>query len=354
MIDIEEDFPAGFPTVSRHEYDIDAFEIIDNLRKKLIQNLDSIPKHLQDLKFIDEEETHLLKAMKEKEVDLTENLKYRNYILPSSYNLYNTYLGWKLLTMDIYKIEPLLSYQSVLFLGNDYASSENFIGLVEFHIYTFVKTRIFFNENLRLEKIVNWLERNRIFLINKAYNSSDTIVDDLEVEATNIIDEKKEDEIIPLSNVTLEALDVESPEVKEQKENEAIPLFRTITMDPQFAKTFVEKLEPYFEKKHHQNLYNLIMLNKTSEKLSFKGNSNVFAELFKRLRYNKKIYVLTNDHLAKWLTENFNLERNPNKVEELNLSSVLAVLRKTEKEPTKDKIILEELAQYILPSQRKK
>ncbi|MCX6297286.1 MAG: hypothetical protein NTX97_14745, partial [Bacteroidetes bacterium] len=119
----------NFPSTERHEYDIDVFEILDNLREKYKSKMDSLPSHLKDLKLLDDEEEYILQHMKEDHgIDLTENKKYRNYILPSSYNIYNTFLGWKILTMDPYKIGPFLSHQAALFQGNHYASKHNFIG----------------------------------------------------------------------------------------------------------------------------------------------------------------------------------------------------------------------------------
>lgn len=151
----------NFPTVIRHVYDVDAFEIIDRLKEKHNSNSEQAPEHLRDLEFINLQEESLIKFLNEEGFDSSEHQKHRNFIIPSYYNLYNTYLGYKLLTFDLYKIEPLLSYQSVLFLGNYYASKDNFLGLIEFLVYDFVKAGVLPFEQIRLEKIVNWLERVR-------------------------------------------------------------------------------------------------------------------------------------------------------------------------------------------------
>ena len=311
----------NFPSSERHVYDIDVFEILDQLRTKLSANIEALPPDKRDLKFIDEEEEFFVSFMAKEGIDLTENKKYRNYILPSSNNLYHNFLGWKILSMDAYKIGPLLSYQSVLFLGNDYAPKDNFLGLLEYSTYTFVKGRIFFNEFMRLEKIVDWLERNRIFQLNKAYNNDDNI------DGTNETDETNQ------------------PAVSTK--------VRTVSMNPEFASILIEKLKQYFPEVQHTNLYNLIMKDRFISKLPFSGNTNQLTELFKRLRYNGKITVRTNDALAIWIFNHFEVLDETGKIEQLNQGTILAILRNSEKEPPKGKRILEDMAEYIVPKMRR-
>lgn len=306
----------NFPGSVRHVYDIDVFEILDQLRTKLSANIDAVLPHMRDLKFILDEEEFFFSTMKKEGIDLTENRKYRNYILPSSHNLYNTYLGWKILSMDPYKIGPLLSYQSVLFLGNDYAPKDNFLGLIEFLTYNFVKGRIFFNEFNRLEKMVEWIERNRVFQVNKAYNSDDTI----EVEQTDSTEESK---------------------------------IRSVVMAPEFAAILVDKLKSFFPPTQHLMLYELIIKNKFTSKLSFSGNRNQLTELFKRFRYSGKITVRTNDVLATWISNYFEVVDDTNKIEQLNHDTILAILKNAEKEAPKGKRILEDMAEYVVPKQRR-
>ncbi|MBL0330313.1 MAG: hypothetical protein IPP64_13035 [Bacteroidetes bacterium] len=305
-----------FPSTVRHVYDIDVFEILDQLRTKLSSNIEALPSHLRDLKFIDDDEEFFVSFMKKEGIDLTENKKYRNYIIPSSNNLYHHYLGWKILSMDAYKIEPLLSYQSVLFLGNDYAPKDNFLGLLEYSTYTFVKGRNYFNEFMRLEKMVDWLERNRVFLLNKAYNNDDPI----EADEMNSRDESK---------------------------------VRTVLMNPDFASILVEKLKQYFPEVQHTNLYNLIIKDQFKSKLSFSGNRNQLTELFKRFHYNGKITVRTYDVLATWISANFEVLGENNTIEQLNQDTILAILKNSEKEAPKGKRILEDMAEYIVPKQRR-
>ena len=208
-----------------------------------------------------------------------------------------------------------MSYQSVIFLGNNYAVKDNFVGLIEFLVYDFVQKRVLSNEQVRLEKIVTWLERNRVFLITKAYNEFD-------------IEDVAEEQFEPN------------------------PPSRKIKMDPQFAGILSEKLKCFFEG-HEKALYNLIVKNELSSQLPFNGQANQITELFKRLRYNSQITVSTNKILADWLVDSFCTIDEKGKVSKLVFSSVEGVLKNSDREPPKTKRILIELAQYLLPKDRK-
>lgn len=137
----------------RNVYDVDAFEILDRLRDKYLKEEGFVTEQMLLL-----EEENLLQLLDAEGYNTKERQKYRNFILPSNFNHYNNFLAYKLLTIDPYDIKPLLSYQSVLFLGNDYAVKENFTGLLWFLVYHLVQKRVLPNEQIRLEKIVNWLE----------------------------------------------------------------------------------------------------------------------------------------------------------------------------------------------------
>lgn len=309
----------NFPTLVRHVYDVDAFEIIDSLMDKYKSNIDQVPEHLRDLDFIKLEEEFLIKFLNEEGIDTLEHQKHRNFIIPSYYNLYNTYLGYKLLTIDLYKIEPLLSYQSVLFLGNYYATKDNFLGLIEFLVYDFVKVRLLPFEQIRLEKMVNWLERNRLFLLNKAYNEDSTT------------DNLREENIQPTA-----------------------PKFKTVEMEINFANTLQEKLKAYFATEEHPSIFTLFFKGELTVPLCFNGQANQLAELFKRLRYNSKINVATLESLANWITTNFVIKNKQGEIEQLNISTISQVLKKSYAEPPKGKRILEDVAEFIVPNLRKK
>jgi hypothetical protein len=307
----------NFPNVERHVYDVDAFEILDRLREKYLGQGCFVNEEMLSI-----EEQNLLDLLEEEGYNPKDHLNYRNFILPSNYNLYNNFLAYKLLTIDLYKIEPFLSYQSVLFLGNYYAVKDNFIGLLEFLVYDFVQKRVLPTEQVRLEKIVNWLERNRVFLLSKAYNDLNTVV-----EAEEPIDEKILNETLPLPS-------------------------RKIKMNPEFANILCEKLNCFFEGQE-QALYNLIIKNELTRPLVFDGQANQLAELFKRLRYNAQITVSTNKLLAEWLVESFCTKDDNGNSTPFVFSSVEGVLKNSDREPPKTKRILIELAQYIQPDKRK-
>jgi hypothetical protein len=294
----------NFPRVVRHVYDVDAFETLDKLKEKYLKHIDFIHEQLRDLEFIKLEEELLIKQFKEDDFDLTEHQKHRNFIIPSNYNLYCTYLGYKLLTIDLYKIEPLLSYQSVLFLGNYYATKDNFLGLIEFLVYDFVKVRLLPFEQIRLEKMVNWLERNRSFILQQSFTS------------------------------------------------------KIVAMEPDFANILYQKLQPFFANEQHSSLHELIFKgNKSTAHLCFAGNQIELVDLFKRLRHNQKIVVNSNKTLCNWIFNNFEIqnkkEGEPNI--QLNYDVVLDYLSRDERVPKgKSRVICEEIAPYISKEERKK
>uniref|UniRef100_UPI00404B93D7 hypothetical protein n=1 Tax=Gelidibacter sp. TaxID=2018083 RepID=UPI00404B93D7 len=290
-------------TSYRHVYDVDAFEILDRMKEKYKSNNNIIS--VKSLKF---EEDNLVKFLIEEGFNEVENQKNRNFILPSNYNLYNKFLSYKLLTMDVYKIEPLLSYQSVLFLGNEYASKDNFIGLLEFLIYDIVKEKVLPKEQIRLEKMVNWLERNRTFLNKKAYYKTPSIND---------------------------------------SENK-----RIVTMDADFANVFFEKFKVFF-KGQETELFDFLINNESTELLNFNGKSNQLAELFKRLRYNSKIQVSTYQELSNWIVKHFALKNKQKESVNLKNTTIIQVLSKSSKEPIKTERILLDVAEFIPQNQRK-
>ena len=290
-------------TSYRHVYDVDAFEILDRMKEKYKSNNNIIS--VKSLKF---EEDNLVKFLIEEGFNEVENQKNRNFILPSNYNLYNKFLSYKLLTMDVFKIEPLLSYQSVLFLGNEYASKDNFIGLLEFLIYDIVKEKVLPNEQIRLEKMVNWLERNRTFLNKKAYYKTPRIND---------------------------------------SENK-----RIVTMDTDFANVFFEKFKVFF-KGQETELFDFLINNESTELLNFNGKSNQLAELFKRLRYNSKIQVSSIKELANWIVKHFTAKNKQKEFVELKINTISQVLSKPKAKPIKTKRILLDVAEFIPQNQRK-
>jgi len=283
-------------TISRHEYDIDVFEILDNLHERYSK----VPENAKAGK---DELYNILKIMKKGFIDfmakeginITQNTKLSSYILPSSLNIYPQYLAFKILTIDPYKIEPLLSYQRVLFLGNYYAPKDDFLGLVEFMVYDFVKNRNYFNEDIRLEKIINWIEQNRAFILNNQFYE-----------------------------------------------------FRTVAIAGEFVYILYRALQIYFPNSQHSELYQLLFKDKKpSAPLVFNGKLIELADLFKRLNLHNFIVVDSAKVLAEWIAGNFCLKtRNISGIpEQIKPATTLSYLNRDARIPKgKSKMILEAIA----------
>jgi len=302
---------------SSHEYDIDVFQIFKELHSKYFKLAENLsPKDIEIIEKIDEDLQFFIDFMKKEGIDITKNIEFSTYVLQSSSILYHYYLGLKILAIDPYKIEPLLSYQRVLFLGNYYASKYDFLGLVEFKVYESIKNSQYFDGNIRLEKIVNWVERNRQFIMDKSYynNSIQNGFD-----KANLVEEK------------------------------------IVSMDSEFARILVQKLKPYFpDEAQHPLLFDLLVENKDVKGLIFKGYINQLPELFKRLKYNNKIIVSNKKILGTWISERFIVKNKKNETLGLDYEFVYNILTKTKNEPSKSNRILTDIVQYIQPENRKK
>lgn len=292
--------------IKRHEYDIDVFEILDQLRKKVELRKINKKRKGQELDFLDAEEFFFVSDMRSKKCDLTKEQKIRHYILPSTSNSYYSYLGMKLLVIDIYRIEAVLTFQAPLFKGNYYAEIDNFLGLVEFIVFNYIKQSIFLDVGLRLEKIMNWVERNRNPSDNENYFNNDMAIG-----------------------------------------------FRPYSIEETFAVSLCSKLHPYFSKDQHNKLHEAIAKGNIVRGLVFNGNARSFVELFKRLRYNKKIIVKKNEILTRWIVDVFRIKDDHQDLKELNYDTALQVLRKTDHEPPKKNRILDDFVSWIAPSHRK-
>jgi hypothetical protein len=124
-------------------------------------------------------------------------------------------------------------------------------------------------------------------------------------------------------------------------------------MSAQFADVFYEKFKSYFNEQEQQ-LYLLLIKNEVTELLRFNGNTNQLVELFKRLRYNSKIKVSTYEKLAEWIVRHFTVINKQNEFVKIKINTAIQVLSKSTAEPKKDNRIMEDVAEYIVPNQRKK
>ena len=84
-------------SIARDDYDIDVFQIYDELKKKykLNENID-ISKKNKLLSKLAENERIFIKFMKQSGVNLSIKRRIRHYILPSTDNHYFQFLGLKI------------------------------------------------------------------------------------------------------------------------------------------------------------------------------------------------------------------------------------------------------------------
>jgi hypothetical protein len=150
---------------SRHVYDIELFEIFNSLRSKFVNaNQVKITPELSNSAFIDLQESQVYKTLANEGVDIKKLKEEGLFIVLSISAAFLPLMSWRILTIDPYKIEALLDYQSTIYSGNYLDINENFIGFLEFIIYPFVKANNYLNEEIRLSKIMNWLSEHRIFI----------------------------------------------------------------------------------------------------------------------------------------------------------------------------------------------
>jgi hypothetical protein len=294
----------GFPTYGLHVYDLAAFELLAMMRQKIISSGNQkLIRELSRFDFLKEEENSLIMAMLQYGFEIPKDK--RNFIVPPWLRPHSIFfLGWKLLTVDVHKIEAVLSYQFEVFSSDEFYQGD-FSGMVEYGVYSFVKERLFPNEEVRLEKIMAWVERNRQF-------------------------------------------------IREQVDETIIaPVFRVIEMDLEFSHDLYENFKAYFSFQQHEILYQVIVDRELIEGLCFNGNINTLVELFKRLRYNKRIIVKSNKVLNQWINKVFCIRDEKGDLRKLKPGTVESVMKKPKNEPAKGNRILENLAPYIPPAKRK-
>ena len=213
-----------------------------------------------------------------------------------------------MLVYSFFSIETLLTFQSERYEGNHYGAADNFIGLVEFTLYQFVSTMNFFNEDERLEKIMNWVKEFR-----KVSQKTSTL--------------------------------------KNKNSNEIIIVFH----EEAIASIIIKRLKDYFPQEEQLILNDMISKGKLPIPLTFIGNQNQLVEFFKRLRYNKMIKYVSNNVLTFWIINNFKIQNRNGALYELKYESVFEILRKHTKsvEPSKSNRILDDIAPFIRKENRK-
>ncbi len=144
--------------VSKYEYDVD---IVDAYLK-IEQLIDSV-KIRNDF-----DRNHYLDAMKQSvifycqqsDLPVTQILQMKHPIIVNSDSIgFEGHLGRTLISFDENKIEAILGFQNSIWKGEGL-----FASFVEHGVYKYVKNNSPFDNNVRLAKIMNWVEKNRVFL----------------------------------------------------------------------------------------------------------------------------------------------------------------------------------------------
>ena len=278
----------AIPVVERHLYDIDAFDILDQMRTKY-GNSDDVLEKVQII------EQMLTNEANAEQISLEESSKVRNFIVPSTFSNYGTFLTLKLLLIDPYKIQLLLTYQCGLFEGNRYARKDNFIGLIEFFVYAQTRSFIKISEPIRLEKISEWLQSKRESLQQIA---AIPVVSTKEFSTVVFFDQNKEG-------------------------------------------LFCERMKMYISSEQFENFKKLISGNELDGKILFMGQVNQLVDLFKRLKKHNFINVYSYPKLGKWLLDNFLYLNRRNEETALEINTLNSLLKKSKPVSKRNRIIPE-------------
>jgi hypothetical protein len=96
----------------------------------------------------------------EADLPVTQILQMESPIVIESNTIgFDAFLGRTLIAFDVNKIEAILGYQNAIWRGKGL-----FASFVENGVYNYVKNNSPFDNNIRLAKIMNWVERNSLFL----------------------------------------------------------------------------------------------------------------------------------------------------------------------------------------------
>jgi len=262
------------PEFINHAYDIEIFSIFDDLRNKYPNDgTVDINEDIDNSTFFEMQEDSVVKALESEGIDLLQNNENRHYILPSSSDLYFHILGWKILTINPHKIDALLTYQSLIYIGNDIAQKDNFFGLVEFPVFQFVEANNYLNEDIRLEKIADWVNRNQADNY-QTVNQNNYITQDG-------IHKTQHNPEMGISNITF-SLELEF--LKKQIQLLRSALFQCHLIDIQKNATYDIGLDRFDETivdldpQQIQINIDILLMDKTSEKLfAFLNNNFILA-----------------------------------------------------------------------------
>jgi hypothetical protein len=212
-------------------------------------------------------------------------------IVYSSDCYYPHALALTLMTLPKHRIHSLLDYQFRNFEGNHYAEKDNFVGLLEFHIAYFLERNSPFDASDLLDRIMEWVR--------------------------NIRDKSVEN-----------------------------PTKHVVLISEAFAEDLSIQLVPFFPHDAEKEILDTLLGKTLGKGLRFDGPINRLVELFKRIRLYEKM-TAPNDQLAGWIAENFQYFDDKKKdYFTPNTNTILSILTKKGKEPTKNNLILKHLFGY--------
>jgi hypothetical protein len=152
--------------VSKHEYDVD---IVDSYfkTKELLEKI-KIREGISKGDYLKTTKYPIEIYCKNVDLPIAQILQMKYpIIVHSNIHGFESYLGRTLLAFDINKIEAILSYQNAIWKGKGL-----FPSFVEHGVYRFILNNSPFDNNIRLGKIMDWVNRNRIFVNPKDYTKN--------------------------------------------------------------------------------------------------------------------------------------------------------------------------------------
>jgi hypothetical protein len=145
-------------SISKHEYDVDIVESYFKI-KELLENV-KIRKGVSKEDYIKTIRYPIENYCNEFDLPITQILQMKYpIIVTSNIQGFDSFFGRTLMAFDINKIEAILSYQNALWKGKGL-----FPSFVEHGVYRFIMNNSPFDNTIRLGKIMDWVNRNRIFL----------------------------------------------------------------------------------------------------------------------------------------------------------------------------------------------
>lgn len=150
---------SKFPTITKHEYDVDIVETYFKI-KQLLETEFSEEQHKLNKDYLIGFLYPIKIYCKENKMpfDRVMQSKYPIIINNGNYN-FEAFLGRTLIACDIHKIEAILTYQNA-----KWKEEGIFPSFVEHLVYSFVLSNSLINKNERLSKIMNWVGHHRTYI----------------------------------------------------------------------------------------------------------------------------------------------------------------------------------------------